>query len=189
MRSASEASCASASPERRSSEASARARLVFGIALGVALFACATDPGDSSTPEQVVTDIDPAGYEAVQPVLEKHCGSAECHGNLPRGLRVYGASGLRLNAPTPTAPTTPDERRATYVSILALQPEKTDALARKSPRFADDAYDLLLLSKPLGRERHRPGATLRKGEAAEKCITSWLVGALDRPACTTGAAF
>jgi hypothetical protein len=156
--------------------------------LATALAACADEPTDASTPERVVADIDPAGYEsAVQPVLERHCGTAECHGNLPRGLRVYGARALRLNGAT--GPTTKEEARATYVSILALQPEKTDELARKSPRFASDAYDLLLLGKPLNRERHRPGATLRKGEAAETCITSWLVGALDRPACTTGATF
>jgi hypothetical protein len=148
--------------------------------------ACAVDPDDGSKPKQGVSDIDPTSYEnLVQPVMERHCGSTDCHGQLPRGLRVYGASGLRL--PGATGPTTHDETRATYESILGLEPEKTDALARKSPRTDDDAYKLLLLEKPLAIERHRPGAALRKGEPAEKCIVSWLANGIDAASCGAGA--
>jgi len=154
--------------------------------LSLLVAACAVEPDDGSRPKQGVSDIDPTGYAAaVQPVMERHCGSTDCHGKLPRGLQVYGQSGLRLaNA---TGPTTKDEARATYVSILGLQPEQTDALARKSPRTPDDAYKLLLLEKPLAIERHRPGAELRKGEPAEKCIVSWLVGGIDAASCADGA--
>jgi hypothetical protein len=155
------------------------------ILLSLLVAACAIDPDDGSRPKQGVSDIDPASYASlVQPVMERHCGSTDCHGKLPRGLQVYGQSGLRLAGAT--GPTTKDESRATYVSILGLQPEQTDALARKSPRTPDDAYKLLLLEKPLAIERHRPGAALRKGEPAEKCIVSWLVGATDAASCDEG---
>ena len=173
-----------------------RKRLAPLLVLTLALASCATEPDDGSTPKQGVSDIDPAGYYAVvQPVFERRCGSTDCHGQLPRGLRVYGASGLRLDGATgaprlrgdETVPTTHDEARATYVSILGLQPELTDALARKSPRTPDDAYTLLVLTKPLALERHRPGAALLKGEPAERCIVSWLVGSVDAASCSAGA--
>jgi hypothetical protein len=159
----------------------------------LATAACATKPDDGGTPKQGVSDIDPAGYVAsVQPVFERRCGQTTCHGQLPRGLRVYGTGALRLDAATGADdPTTPDEARATYASIHGLQPEKADALARKSPRTADDAYGLLVLTKPLAIERHRPGAELVKGEPAERCIVSWLVGTtaadVDTGSCAEGA--
>lgn len=121
----------------------------------------------SSTAENgtiAVVDIDPAGYEAsVHPVVQQRCGSAECHGNLARGMRV-------------------GDVRTTYQSILALEPEKTDAFA--ADRTEANAYDLLFLAKPLARERHRPGASLTKGEPAERCLTSWLVGPVDAKICS-----
>jgi hypothetical protein len=124
----------------------------------------------------------------VQPVVEHKCGSLDCHGQLPRGLRVYGKNSLRLandaGLVVGSGATTRDEARATYESIMALQPEKMDAFAREpAPRPESDAYGLLLLTKPLAIERHRPGATLRKGEPAERCILSWLVGAVDVASC------
>jgi hypothetical protein len=170
-----------------------RRALALPALLAIVVAACATEPDDGATPKQGVSDIDPAGYYAsVQPVFERRCGQTTCHGMLPRGLRVYGKGGLRLDPRSgANDPTTQDEARATYVSILGLQPEKTDALARKSPRTADDAYGLLVLTKPLAIERHRPGAELVKGEPAERCIVSWLVGQMatdiDTTSCTEGA--
>jgi hypothetical protein len=149
---------------------------------------CASRPDDGSTPELVVADLDlPTYTSAVHPVLERRCGSIDCHGQLPRGLRVYGELGMRLPNTRGLAPglgaTTPEEARATYESILGLEPEKTNALAARSPRSLDDAYDLTFLSKPLELERHRPGRSLAKGQPAEQCITSWLIGKVDRALC------
>ncbi len=152
----------------------------------VLLAACASTPSTGSLP---VAELDlPTYANDVQPVVERRCGSVDCHGTLPRGLRVYGKNSLRLandaGDVVGTGATTPEEARTTYQSILGLEPEKTDVFAAKSPRTADDAYDLLFLSKPLSLERHRPGASLKKGEPAERCMTSWLLGAVDAAACT-----
>ena len=175
------------------------ARIAFGVALLGAMLAvttsCASDPDDGSAPRLPVADLDPNAYAAfVQPVMERHCGSLDCHGKLPRGLRVYGQNSLRLSndggLSVGIGKTTPDEARATYVSIIGLQPELTNDFASKSPRTTQDAYGLLLLAKPLAIERHRPGPSLRKGEPAERCITSWLIGGaagIDKGACAAGA--
>jgi hypothetical protein len=165
---------------------------LFVVALFAGNIGCASTPDDGSRPELTVTDLDRNAYQSfVQPVMERHCGSLDCHGKLPRGLRVYGEDSLRLpndaGLTVGNGKTTADEAQATYVSIIGLQPEKMDEFARKSPRTSDDAYGLLLLSKPLAIERHRPGASLRKGEPAERCITSWLIGAVDTAACAAGA--
>ena len=163
----------------------------FAIAFFVLVSGCASNPDDSRAPSLVVADLDEPTYDQlVQPVLERHCGSVDCHGKLPRGLRVYGMDGLRLpndaGLVAGSGATSRQEMRATYLSVMGLQPELMDAFVQKSPRTSEDAYGLLLLSKPLAIERHRPGASLRKGEPAERCVTSWLIGAVDRASCAAG---
>jgi hypothetical protein len=158
------------------------------VLLVTAVAGCASRPDDGSTPELVVADLDLATYSsAVHPVLERRCGSIDCHGQLPRGLRVYGENGMRLPNTRGLTPgvgaTTPEEARATYESIVGLEPEKTNQLASRTPRLLADAYDLTFLSKPLELERHRPGRSLAKGQPAEQCITSWLLGKVDRALC------
>ena len=149
----------------------------------VALLAgCLAEPPEDSRRIAVV-DLDEASYASlVHPVMEKTCGAADCHGKEPRGLRVYGKTALRL--PGETGETSPAEIRATYVSIVGLEPEKTNDFARRDPRSTEEAYRLLVLAKPLGIERHRPGVSLRKGEKAEQCLLSWLMGHVDAASCT-----
>ena len=159
------------------------------ITLG-ALAACASTPDDASAPRLTVAELDRDTYAvAVHPVVERKCGSIDCHGQLPRGLRVYGKNGLRLpndagNVPG-MGPTSLEEARATYVSIVGLEPEKTNELVRQQPRSSEDGYRLLLLAKPLTLERHRGGANLRKGEPAEQCLLSWVLGHTDTASCAS----
>jgi hypothetical protein len=144
--------------------------------------ACADTPEDNGT-FPIVAGLDGGSYKTqVHPAIEKACGKADCHGKLPRGLRVYGATALRL--PGATGPTTQDEIEATFQSIEGLEPEKLNAFLGTQPRTKDGAYKLLLLGKPLQLERHRGGISLRKGEPAEVCITSWLLGTTDAGACS-----
>jgi hypothetical protein len=152
--------------------------------------ACASAPDDGAEPRLPIASLDADAYATmVQPVLEKKCGSLDCHGQLPRGLRIYGMNGLRLPNDVGNAPgvgeTTPAEARATYVSIVGLEPEKTNALVGTQPRSRDDAYRLLVLAKPLAVERHRGGVSLRKGEPAEQCLLSWVLGHPDASLCAS----
>jgi hypothetical protein len=152
------------------------------------LAGCAPAPDDGSEPRLPVASLEPDVYAAmVQPVMEKKCGTLDCHGQLPRGLRVYGMNGLRLPNDSGNAPgvgaTTAAEAQATYVSIVGLEPEKVNALVGVQPRSTDDAYRLLVLAKPLAVERHRGGISFRKGEPAEQCVLSWVLGHVDERAC------
>lgn len=163
-------------------------RQLVAVLSGMLVVGCASTPDDSGAPSLAVTGLDRAQYEAlVQPVVERRCGSLDCHGKLARGLRVYGVNSLRLpngaGLVVAVGKTTSEEAQATYASMVGLEPEKTSAFAAKSPRTSDEAYGLVILSKPLERERHRGGTALRKGEPAEVCIRSWLIGAADAPAC------
>jgi hypothetical protein len=164
------------------------ARVVLGAFVLFGLAACAVSPDDGAEPRLPVASLDAVSYASlVQPVVEKRCGSIDCHGQLPRGLRVYGMNGLRLpndlgNVPGVGA-TTPEEARATYVSIVGLEPEKVDALAGEQPRSEAAAVRLLFLAKPLALERHRGGVSLRKGEPAEECLRAWILGHPDVAPC------
>jgi hypothetical protein len=150
------------------------AGLVVGLGGG-----CAEPPRETTV---TVGALDQASYAAlVHPVFEQACGSPLCHGKEPRGLRVYGATALRL--PGATGPTTPDEITATYLSIVGLEPEKLNAFLGETPRTETTALKLLVLAKPLTIERHRGGISLRKGEPAEQCILSWLLAPVDASAC------
>ena len=48
-----------------------------------------------------------------------------------------------------------------------------------APHTVEGAYALTFLSKPLQREPHRGGTSLRRDEPAERCLRSWLLGAAD----------
>ena len=153
---------------------------------------CASTPDDATTPKLALGPLDVDAYVAlVHPVIERRCGSIDCHGQLPRGLRVYGQTGLRLPNDAGNVPgggaTTLAEKRATYDSIVGLQPEQTNALLLKEPRTPADAYQLSVLTKATALERHRGGPSLQRGEPAEQCMVTWLVGHADATLCGSGA--
>lgn len=165
-----------------------------------ALAACADSPsGSTADPTMAITSptgvpngADPTLFRTVEPVFERRCGSLDCHGTLARGLRIYSTNGLRVPNEAGVTPgsgaTTADEFNANYASIIGLEPEKMNTFLATSPRTADDAYKLVILSKPLELEKHKGGPALTKGEPAEQCITTWLIGSkLDPVLCATGA--
>jgi hypothetical protein len=153
--------------------------LAYFVAIAALAAGCGAGPEETRVG---IAQPDEAAYDKlVHPVLEQACGSTDCHGKAPRGLRVYGAKALRL--PNETGPTSAAEIRSTFESIIGLEPEKLNTFLASSPRSKDDAYHLLLLAKPLQLERHRGGISLRKGEPAEQCILSWLLGPTDEAAC------
>jgi hypothetical protein len=157
---------------------------LFAIATtACAAAACASPPHETTV---TVGTLDQAAYDAqVHPIFVKTCGATTCHGKAPRGLQVYGEGALRQG--NATGPTTPGEMAATYQSIVGLEPEKLNAFLADEPRQEAVALQLLVLAKPLAIERHRGGTSLRKGEAAEQCILTWLLGHTDSQACAAAA--
>lgn len=169
---------------------------IFFIAIGAVATlvsaSCASTPDGSKDPGLVVASADPAAFKlGVEGVFERRCGSLDCHGSTARGMRIYSANGLRLPNDVGNAPgvgaVTGDEVNANYAAIVGLQPEKMNDFLAKVPRTADDAYELLILTKPLQIERHKGGAALSKGEPAEQCIVTWLVGKVDQTLCAKGS--
>lgn len=121
---------------------------------------------------------DGAVIQGVDAVLEKRCGTLDCHGQMGRPLRIFGQHGLRLisqdaaNVPG-VQPTTQTELVANYQSVIGLQPElMTEVVQGNAP-----PTDLLLLRKPLQLERHKGGPVFKgPGDSAYDCIVSWLGG-------------
>lgn len=121
---------------------------------------------------------DGSAMVGVDAVLEKRCGTLDCHGQMGRALRIFGQNGLRLisedaaNIPG-VQPTTETELVANYQSVIGLQPElMTEVVQHNEPPTA-----LLLLRKPMQLERHKGGQVfLGAGDPAYDCIVSWLGG-------------
>ena len=67
---------------------------------------------------------DTAAFAPVSSMMEKRCGSIDCHGNISRPLRIYGKFGLRnfttiCEAPYYPRPTPSDEAWSSYVECVA----------------------------------------------------------------------
>jgi hypothetical protein len=125
----------------------------------------------------------------VSRLLERRCGSLDCHGQLGRPLRIYGEYGLRLvqdgSFRPGVEPTSEEEYSANFAAVIGLQPEvMSQVVARKeSPT---DNPGLLLMRKPLLLERHKGGAVIESGDDAYTCLISWLVsGQADFAACAS----
>ncbi len=142
----------------------------------------APDFGQFSQPDTI--GADGGATAGVSAVLEKRCGTLDCHGQMGRPLRIFGLYGLRLisqdaaNVPG-QQPTTQTEYVANYQSVLGLQPElMTEVVQGNAP-----PTDLLLLRKPLQLERHKGGAVINQGDDAYTCLLSWLGGNMVAQAC------
>jgi hypothetical protein len=167
----------------------------LAAAAGVA--ACASyDPGaltDEIPPGNTMTEQFENAFEnnanplqGVSLVLETHCGTLDCHGQVGRPLRIYGGNGLRflddagLSRPGMSA-TTNTERQLNYQTVMGLQPELMFNVINNGAA----PETLLLLRKPLGIERHKGSVVISGGDFSYKCITSWLTGAgqVDTASC------
>jgi len=127
----------------------------------------------------------------VSAMIERRCGTLDCHGQVGRPLRLYGQFGLRFvddagntpGGPTGGQPTTETEHQANYQSVLGLQPElMTEVVQGNAPPGA-----LMLLRKPLQLERHAGGAVFVEGDVTYLCLTSWLAGQTDFTSCQGAA--
>ena len=140
------------------------------------------------------SDTAPLGYACpsgdnfpiVSQVLERRCGTLDCHGDPSRPLRIYGRSGLRLRQPDGNGPpsgteigTTPLEIDENRFSACGLEPEVMDAVVSGQA----DPEVLLLLKKPRLVEAHKGGQVLTVGSTADTCIVSWLRGTVDSLSC------
>ena len=131
---------------------------------------------------------DRAGFEAVADAMQPHCGTLDCHGQVGRNLRLFGARGLRLDRggnPSDDS-TTPGEYDATFWAVVGLEPELLTAVIRDA---GAEPERLSLIRKARGHERHKGGALMQTGDDLDRCLLSWLTGPPARANCLTAAMF
>jgi len=130
--------------------------------------------------------VDPIGpdkttFGPVAQMLERRCGSLDCHGETHRNLRLYGYGGLRLDPGVlPEQDMLPSEIDADYDAVISLEPEKMADLVREHGASPDR---LTLVRKARGSEDHKGGTRITVGDDADICLTTWLASATDTAAC------
>lgn len=148
-----------------------------------ALFACGYDPDATTT---LYTPDYTIYKEKVHQFVNQRCGTLDCHGQVGRPFRNYGSRGLRLYDEeaklTPGGDATDEaEYRASYESIIGLEPEAT----RRVVACEQEVSTLLLFRKAAGRapgdprpggegERHKGGSVAATGTPGYACMLAWL---------------
>lgn len=163
------------------------------VAVGVAASSC-SDVSKGELARKVSTRASPGSFRSagVSTVVERRCGSLDCHGSLARNMRVYSSRGLRLPNDAGIGPgqgeTTLEEITANYHSLMTIEPEITNSVVE-----GGDPNQLLLIKKPLGVEKHKGGVMFRRGDDTERCLITWLsedlITPVDKDACTRAALF
>ena len=126
-------------------------------------------------------------FPPVSLVLERRCGTLDCHGALARPLKIYSGNGLRLATleeigdagvaqENETIPggraTSPEEFEANWRSVCGLEPEKTlRVVTGEIP-----PEDLMVLRKPLLLEEHKGAQLFLEGDPGATCVSCWFRG-------------
>lgn len=148
--------------------------LTATAAAALTLVACLDDPlgpVESVCPDRQTFKL------FVSPLVERRCGTLDCHGHDQRWFRLYGELGLRhrdeLNQSGGDA-TTDLELEANYRSICSSEPNKISEVTQDPG--GQSVNQLLLVRKARGTERHKGGKVLDSFDDADLCIVGWLRG-------------
>jgi hypothetical protein len=172
------------------------------MALATTLLAsCASVDGTAITDNKCGLFDDPKtpalDFKAVSDVLERRCGTLDCHGQTARPLRIYGQLGLRSQDPkdlkglsdddkkkifsgVDALPTTAAEQLDNYQSACSLEPELTALVVTG----AAQPETLTLVRKPRLLEKHKGGVLWNQGDVGDTCIINWLTGQPFDTPCT-----
>lgn len=155
----------------------ARAFVLGALAL---LVSCVT-PKTNETVDPAVALSGPTFFP-VALVVNDRCGSLDCHGSKYRNMRLYGFGSERISPSyNPNSPeTTQDEADLDYDAIVALEP---DIMREVIADGGKDPERLTFVRKARGHEAHKGGRPIQEGDAADKCIISWLESAVDADGC------
>ncbi len=147
------------------------------VAVAVATtLSCASAPDKGRVTEIITPDFD-TYVASVDSYLTRRCGSLDCHGQPGRAYRIYSREGYRLytildgGLVSGQQPTQPDEQRANFQALVALEPEE---MSRLMARQGENPNQLLFLRKPLKLERHKGGAAMAEEDPGYKCVVGWL---------------
>ena len=157
----------------------------FSAAIAAILPACS-----SIDPDEVNNVTCPSGesFRAVSAVMERRCGTLDCHGHVARPLRIYGQYGLRRPEPSDSPnvndyaqyypggrePTTQAELDDNLLSFCGLEPEiMTDVVNGDA-----EPDELVIVRKARLEQKHKGGLIWFKGTEGDRCLTSWLDGSI-----------
>lgn len=115
--------------------------------------------------------------EHVSEVMERRCGTLDCHGSDFRPMRLLGRDGLRHQAErnrTGEGVTTDVEKSANYFAVCAIEPEKIAKVG--SDPGGNAVNTLLLVRKGRGQEGHKGGKVFEPWDDADRCVVGWLRG-------------
>jgi hypothetical protein len=152
---------------------------------------CVSTPPSASDTSVALPSYDPfvgdAKNTGVHVFLERRCGTLDCHGQIGRPLRLFSSGGLRLPNDAGLAAgigdDSPQEIYANYTSLVGVQPEETSQVVLG----LDPPTALLVVAKPLLLQTHKGGAVLARGDSGDRCLETWLSGAVDPAACDDAA--
>jgi hypothetical protein len=145
------------------------------VALGAGL-SCASSPDSGRVTDVISPDYD-IYVQNVDAYLTRRCGTLDCHGQPGRAYRIYSREGFRLYTIKDAGlisgqqPTEPEEQRANFRALVALEPEE---MSRLMARQGDDPNRLLFLRKPLKLERHKGGPSMAEDDPGYRCVVAWL---------------
>jgi hypothetical protein len=164
---------------------SARPILLFLAIAAAATSGCSSVDPDAESP---IDCPSPDQFRPVSAVLERRCGTLDCHGADARPLRIYGQYGLRRPEPAGSPnvadyteyypggkePTTQAELDDNLRSLCGLEPElMTLAVKRRG-----DVDDLTIVRKARLEEKHKGGRVWFKGAEGDRCVVSWIDGTI-----------
>jgi hypothetical protein len=113
----------------------------------------------------------------VSEVMERRCGTLDCHGSDFRPMRLLGRDGLRHpleGTRTGEGVTTDGEKSANYYAVCAIEPEKIAKVV--SDPGGNAVNNLLLVRKGRGQEGHKGGKVFDPWDDADRCVVGWLRG-------------
>lgn len=113
----------------------------------------------------------------VSEVMERRCGTLDCHGSDFRPMRLLGRDGLRHpneGNRTGEGVTTNGEKSSNYYAVCAIEPEKIAKVAADPGGNAVNT--LLLVRKGRGQEGHKGGKVFDPWDDADRCVVGWLRG-------------
>lgn len=146
------------------------------VAVAGVVFACASSPDTDRVTEIITPDFD-TYVQYVDSYLTRRCGTLDCHGQPGRAYRVYSREGYRLytiqdgSLVSGQQPTQPEEQRANFQALVALEPEE---MSRLMGRQGANPNQLMFLRKPLRIERHKGGPAMSEDDPGYRCVVAWL---------------
>jgi hypothetical protein len=164
-------------PQRADRALLARGLVLALVALPlVALVACIEEQTsvDNACPSE-------QNWPLVSQVLERRCGTLDCHGDPSRPLLLHGRNGKRLSSAGQVGEsgTSPAEYAANRLSVCGVEPEKMSAVVAGE----EDLLTLTVIRKPLLDEAHKGGRVFLQTSEGFLCFASWIEEDVDVDSC------